>query len=1081
MVSLWVYGVFLLACAEIVTAQVTFFTSCQDASAVGTMSVAVPEADSQLLIDGSPSTYKVSIGIDATQDSIGLSFDSNVENKVPPLEYFQLVSGNSSSGSSGQEWYLQLIKAINRDGIRPDSLDDITVMEYTMKCTDLPINMTFFILLRVQILDVNDNSPLFVSAPYEISLTEIMPVGSTVFRGITATDLDFDFNKNIVFDIVPGDQSLFDGSTKFSIDIPPLGYVTLKSKLDFESNTQYSLQIRARDGAPAPSTRSSTTILNITITDADDLPPVFEYSTCVADGDGKCFNPSYDVALTSGSIGALSIYPRPLNNPPTPVNIQARDQDSLNFNITFTVEQTDPVGYENFFQVSTEPVPGTSSFRAQLQQIQPINRSGAKTLAVILRAEEVSSNRYHSRATVFVTVLPSSAPLEITSSTVSLTGYIREDAYKGGVVMDQNMVDLFKLIVRSNVPTNSTPKYTFEVDTNGFSVDSNNILRLNTAVLDYETVKQYTLSIRARPAGTSQSFVDVNVTVNVVDVNDNSPEFSATFYDVSQIEGDYSGNQKVALIQLTATDVDTVGSVRYSISTASTGAANKASIDAANGTLYLQARVSGGDQYILHIRASDSDSGPRRDTAVVRITITSSDNKGPRIPAELFTVTYSECISINRSIFTVPATDPEGGRLNFAIIGGNNGNTFSIDRDGTITNLLPLDFEMVNVYSLLVEVSDAASVTATTTVRVVVADVNDNSPAFNGTTDGIYTFTVMELKTSAVIGNVMATDVDEPNTDRSRVVYSLMGTSSMFEIDAQSGQISCGFPDPAHQPIHELTVIATDSASDARMSAVTVVVNVSVPIFGVKNYEVVVLENAQDVPVVNVTADNRDQSASASYKFTAGDYQSFSINPQTGEIRTAVPLDYESRHEYVLEVSTYYGTLSSLPSSTATVSVAVADVNDESPVISVSGGPINVYVMGNAAVGTRILDINAVDGDPANTPNSNVKFYIASVTPSNGTGLFEVNQSTGEVTVATLLGDATQSTNYTLQVVASDEGTPPRTDDILVTVYIGSASASCSTCSTQETNGQAHATRTTVGTLLFLTSLAIVCNPMVVF
>ncbi|XP_046560783.1 cadherin-99C-like isoform X1 [Haliotis rubra] len=474
----------LLTCIQISQQQVNFYNTCQDASAVGTLRVSINEVDNKATIDASPNEYRAGLGLAGTTQSIGLQFDANNNAQLPPAEYFALESGPRSGSVTGREWFLRLKKPIDRDGDRPDSLDDNTVFEYTLQCTDLTINRAFLMLLRVQIIDVNDNSPVFQNDPYAVSVNELTPIGTTVFRGVTATDLDFDFNKNIVFDIIDGA-----GSDKFAIDIPSLGYVTVKNTLDFESlnsagNTNYLLSIRAMDSAQPPEVkRTAITTLNVTITDGDDQKPIFVYPTCYTDSQNRCFNPTYTASMVSGQLpGEISVFPYPAANPNVPVNILARDQDTLNNPIIFSVELTEPRGYENRFQVTSEQVSGTSTYRGRLQLLQPIDRSVVGELRVIIRIQENSPNQRYNRAILYLTVTAANNnPPSVSTSIGSQIGYIRENDLTGAYIKDQQLQNPLQLIITDAdiAPGDPPQQYTFEVTpASPFYIDSNNYLRL---------------------------------------------------------------------------------------------------------------------------------------------------------------------------------------------------------------------------------------------------------------------------------------------------------------------------------------------------------------------------------------------------------------------------------------------------------------------------------------------------------------------------------------------------------------------------------------------------------------------------
>ena len=72
----------------------------------------------------------------------------------------------------------------------------------------------------VRVSDLNDNSPQFQNIPYEISLPEKTLVGTAVFDGLAAVDVDAGTNGLVEYSIVPGDGSPNDGFGYFTINLP---------------------------------------------------------------------------------------------------------------------------------------------------------------------------------------------------------------------------------------------------------------------------------------------------------------------------------------------------------------------------------------------------------------------------------------------------------------------------------------------------------------------------------------------------------------------------------------------------------------------------------------------------------------------------------------------------------------------------------------------------------------------------------------------------------------------------------------------------------------------------------------------
>ena len=129
--------------------------------------------------------------------------------------------------------------------------------------------------ISVIILDENDNAPKFRSSPYSSTVNEDTPVGTTIYRGIEAYDVDLvgdildvtclsddlcDF-----FDIIPRprdtDIDMFRGS------------VVLKRPFNYRERQIYNIQLGVFDGQ-----FNDTTDLIFTVMDVQNSPPVFEGS-----------------------------------------------------------------------------------------------------------------------------------------------------------------------------------------------------------------------------------------------------------------------------------------------------------------------------------------------------------------------------------------------------------------------------------------------------------------------------------------------------------------------------------------------------------------------------------------------------------------------------------------------------------------------------------------------------------------------------------------------------------------------------------------------------------------------------------
>lgn len=137
--------------------------------------------------------------------------------------------------------------------------------------------------------------------------------------------------------------------------------------------------------------------------------------------------------------------------------------------------------------------------------------------------------------------------------------------------------------------------------------------------------------------------------------------------------------------------------------------------------------------------------------------------------------------------------------------------------------------------------------------------------------------------------------------------------------------------------------------------------------------------------------------------------ENFSIDA-SGFIHTTTPLDYEITSSYILNVTAKDGG-SPPASASALVNITVVNVNDNVPVFDTSLQAS--MVREDAAVGTRVVRLNATDAD-----GHQLNFSILS---GNTEGAFAIHLTSGIITVAAKL-DREKIENYTLSVEAKDAG-----------------------------------------------------------
>uniref|UniRef100_A0A8C9K3T4 Cadherin EGF LAG seven-pass G-type receptor 1 n=1 Tax=Panthera tigris altaica TaxID=74533 RepID=A0A8C9K3T4_PANTA len=164
--------------------------------------------------------------------------------------HYSIVSGNLKG-----QFYLHSLSG-SLDVINP--LDFEAIREYTLriKAQDggRPPLINSSGLVLVQVLDVNDNAPIFVSSPFQAAVLENVPLGHSVLH-IQAVDADAGENARLRYRLGGG------------------ALIPRALPLDYKQERQYVLAVSASDG-----TRSHTAQVFINVTDANTHRPVFQSS-----------------------------------------------------------------------------------------------------------------------------------------------------------------------------------------------------------------------------------------------------------------------------------------------------------------------------------------------------------------------------------------------------------------------------------------------------------------------------------------------------------------------------------------------------------------------------------------------------------------------------------------------------------------------------------------------------------------------------------------------------------------------------------------------------------------------------------
>ncbi|XP_053541568.1 protocadherin gamma-A3 isoform X3 [Ictalurus punctatus] len=230
--------------------------------------------------------------------------------------------------------------------------------------------------------------------------------------------------------------------------------------------------------------------------------------------------------------------------------------------------------------------------------------------------------------------------------------------------------------------------------------------------------------------------------------------------------------------------------------------------------------------------------------------------------------------------------------------------------------------------------------------------------------------------------------------------------------------------DRENQEEHTLTLTAFDGGSPQKSGTVKIIVTVvdandNAPVFSLPLYVVTLSENSpKGTHVTTVSANDKDQGTNGkvNYSFsqsTGKDLNLFHIDSDTGDITVNGELDFEKAKHFQINVeATDNGGLT----DSSKVTIEIADVNDNAPVISIVS--FSNAIPEDSTPDTIIAMLNVKDLDSGK--NGNVKCTTAQDAP------FKINPTSTNfyslVTAQYL--DSEKISEYNITITAADEGSP---------------------------------------------------------
>uniref|UniRef100_A0A2K5XB72 Protocadherin alpha-C1 n=1 Tax=Mandrillus leucophaeus TaxID=9568 RepID=A0A2K5XB72_MANLE len=431
--------------------------------------------------------------------------------------------------------------------------------------------------------------------------------------------------------------------------------------------------------------------------------------------------------------------------------------------------------------------------------------------------------------------------------------------------------------------------------------------------LDREQRATHLLVLTARDGGLPARSGDAQVTIIVVDTNDNAPVFERSVYRTKVPETAPNGT---VLFRVQALDPDegSNGEVRYSLSNSTQAELrHRFHVHPKSGEVQVAASLGPPETLLeAYIEARDEGVFGLASTAKLLVEVTDVNDHAPELDFMTLWNPVPEDAAPGTVIALFNVKDEDLGSNGRVICGMSSGGPFQLTAsfDNYYSLLIdgPLDREQISEYQVLITASDSGSPPLSTrrTITVSVADVNDNTPSFPQPQQEL--FVAENNGPGASLGQVFAQD---PDLGKNGLVsYELLDVisegppaSSLVAVESSSGAITAktSFDFEQLRGFH-FQVEGRDSGIPPRSATVTI--NLFV-VDRNDNYPVILFPSPRNgsVPVeivprsartghlvTKVVAEDADSGSNAwlSYHISrASDSSLFRISANIGELRTA--------------------------------------------------------------------------------------------------------------------------------------------------------------------------------------------------
>ncbi|KAM4621849.1 protocadherin gamma-A4-like [Polymixia lowei] len=893
--------------------------------------------------------------------------------------------------------------------------------------------------IEIEIMDINDNAPHFRRDTINLDILESTQAGE---RFSVNNAVDPDLGSNSVRTYLLSESEHFDIEIQTGRDGSKFADLILKKALDREKQGVHHLILTAVDGG-VPS-RTGTASIIVRVLDTNDNAPAFDKE-------------NYNINIMENSpIGSLVI------------QLNATDlDDGINAEIEYTYSlYTSEKAQETFHlnavsgEITVKGVLNFEDFRIYDMEViatdkGPKGLSGQCKLKVLV--EDMNDNHPEISIKSFRSPIKESTEVDTVIAVVSVSD---KDSEKNGIV-DLRIPDNMPFKLRE-----SSDNY-FEL--------------LVSEPLDREKVPEYDITFTVTDRGSPPLSDNETMTLQLLDVNDNVPQFPQSFYTIRVMENNAPG---ALLSSLTAFDPD-LHENQYLVyfildkEIANTSMSMLFSINPENGNLYALKTFDYEieKEFLFHIEARDSGVPPLSSNVTVHILIVDQNDNTPVIvsPWRAHGSVVEEKIprstdkgSLVAKVIAIDTDSVHNSRITYQFLQVTDATLFSLDQyNGEIRTMRMFSYRDPRHQRLVVVAKDNGEPALSATVTIKLSTMETAVKAYADMTEVPLEYDIFsDLNLYLVIGlgsvsfllliTILVTIVlkcQKPKPSKaappsrnsiisernSTIADSTLVSNdaywySLFLAETRKGKLVVRQPVPkgSRYIVSSLprSTGLTETSDSAASTLQLLDVNDNVPQFPQSFYTIRVMENnAPGALLSSLTAFDPDlhENQYLVYfileKEIANTSMSmlFSINPENGNLYALKTFDYEIEKEFLFHIEARDSGVPPL-SSNVTVHIIIVDQNDNTPVIvspwRAHGSVVEEKIPRSTDKGTLVAKVIAIDTDSVH--NSRIAYQFLQVTDAT---LFSLDQYNGEIRTMRMFSYR-DPRHQRLVVVAKDNGEP---------------------------------------------------------